>query len=72
MRQKKKKRFFLNQLKKKSLKKIFLNWKKVFFKFIEYYDYDDTEYKEIRDVGNLFNLTIDEDYYKPIKTNNVF
>ena len=32
-----------------------------------YYDYDDIEYKWIRDVGNLFNLTIDEDYFKPKK-----
>ena len=37
-----------------------------------YYDYDDVEYKEIRDVGNLFNQSIDEDYYKPIKTKSAF
>ena len=38
----------------------------------KYYDYDDTEYKEIRDVKDLFNLSVDEDYYKPIITNGVF
>ena len=38
----------------------------------KYYDYDDIEYKGIRDVRNLFNLSIDVDYYKPIKTNDVF
>ena len=28
----------------------------------KYYDYDGTEYKGIRDVKNLFDLSIDEDY----------
>ena len=37
-----------------------------------YYDYDDVEYKRIRGVGNLFNQSIDEDYYKPIKTKCAF
>ena len=41
----------------------------------KYYDYDDTKYKEIRDIGNLFNgvalSKIDNDYYKPIKTKSV-
>ena len=26
----------------------------------------------MRDVRNLFDLSIDEDYYKPIKTNDAF
>ena len=30
------------------------------------------EYRGIRDVKNLFDLSIDEDYYKPIKTNDAF
>ena len=38
----------------------------------KYYDYDDIEYKGIREVKNLFDLSIDEDYYKPIKTNDAF
>ena len=38
----------------------------------KYYDFDDIECKGIRDVRNLINLSIDEDYYKPIKTNDVF
>ena len=33
----------------------------------KYYDYDDTEYKGIRVIGNLFNQSIDEDYCKPIE-----
>ena len=38
----------------------------------KYYDYDDTEYKGIRDAKDLFDLSIDEDYYKPIITNSAF
>ena len=34
--------------------------------------YDDTKYKRIRDVRNLFNQSIDEDYYKPIRNNSAF
>ena len=30
-----------------------------------YYDHDDIEHKGIRDVGNLSDLSTDEDYYKP-------
>ena len=38
------------------------------------YDYDDNdnEYKGISDVKDLFDLSIDEDYYKPIITNSAF
>ena len=36
-----------------------------------YYGYDDIEYKGIRDIKRLFDLSI-EDYYEPIKTNNAF
>ena len=32
----------------------------------------DTEYKGIRNVKNLFDLSIDEDYYKQIITNGAF
>ena len=32
----------------------------------KYYDYDDIEYRGIRNVRDLFNLSIDEDYYKPM------
>ena len=41
-------------------------------KLKKYYDNDDIEYKAIREVGNLFNQSTDEDYYKPIKTTSVF
>ena len=42
------------------------------FKPKKYYDYDDTEYQGIRDVKDLFDLSIDEDYYKPVITNGAF
>ena len=37
-----------------------------------YYDYHDIEYKGIREVKDLFDLSIDEDYYKPIITKGAF
>ena len=42
------------------------------FKPKKYYDYDDTEYKGIRDIKDLFDLSIDEDYNKSIITNGGF
>ena len=42
------------------------------FKLKKYYDYEDTEYKVIRGVKDLFDLLIDEDYHKPIITNGAF
>ena len=38
----------------------------------KYHDYDDIEYNGIRDVKDLFDLSIDEDYYKPIITKSAF
>ena len=38
----------------------------------KYYYYDDTEYREIRNVRDLFDLSIDEDYYKPIIARGAF
>ena len=37
----------------------------------KYYDYDDNEYEGIRNIRDLFDLSIDEDYYKPIITKSV-
>ena len=38
----------------------------------KYYDYDDFEYRGIRNVKDLFDLSIDKDYYKPIITKGAF
>ena len=32
---------------------------------LDKYDYDDDEYKGIKDIENLFKISIDKDYYKP-------
>ena len=42
------------------------------FKPKMYYDCDDTEYKGIRDVKDLFDLSNGEDSYKPIITSSAF
>ena len=34
------------------------------------YDYDDIKYKGIKDVRNLFDMSVDGGYYKPIRTSN--
>ena len=38
----------------------------------KYYDYDDIEYRRIRNVKDLFDLSIDQEYYKPIITKGAF
>ena len=38
----------------------------------KYYDYDAIEYSGIRDVKDLFDLSINEDYYKPVITKDAF
>ena len=38
----------------------------------KYYDYDDIEYRGIKNVRDLFDLSIDEDYYKPIIAKGAF
>ena len=65
----------LSSQKIKEIDKNLLELEKNLFELKKYYDYDDTKKckcKGIRDVRNLFNLSIDEDYYKPIKTNDAF
>ena len=42
--------------------------KKKNLKFNKYYDYDDVEYRRVRDIENLF----DENYYRPIKNKSAF
>ena len=38
---------------------------KIILKLDKYHDYDDYEYKGIKDIENLFKILIDKDYYKP-------
>ena len=56
----------------KEIKNNLLELEKNLFEPKEYYYYDDTDYKGIRDVKGLFDLSIDEDYYKLRITNSAF
>ena len=38
----------------------------------KYYDYDDSEYRGIGIVRDLFDLSIDDDYYEPILVKSAF
>ena len=58
----------LSESKIKEIEKNLLELEESLSKFKKYYDCDDAEYKGIRDVGNLFNQSVDKYYYKPIKT----
>ena len=62
----------LSKSKIKKIKKNRLELEESSSKLKKYYDYDDTEYKGIRDVGNLFNQSLDDDYYEPIKITSFF
>ena len=58
--------------KMKEIKENLLELEKNPFEPKKYYDYDDTEYKGIRNVKDFCDLSVDEDYYKPIITNSTF
>ena len=62
----------LSKSKIKEIEENLYELEKSLSKLKKYYDYEDIEYKGIRDVRNLSNQSIDEDYYKPIKTTSVF
>ena len=59
-----KKNLFASKI--KEIERNLLELEENLFKPKKYYDYDDTEYKGIGDVKDLFDLPIDEDCYKPI------
>ena len=60
------KNLFRSKIKK--IEKNLLELKESLFKPKKYYDYDHAENKGIKDVRHLFDLSIDKDCYKPIKT----
>ena len=43
---------------------------KKLFELKKYHDHDDDEYRGIKDIKDLFKLSIDEDYYKPVLSKN--
>ena len=62
----------LSESKIKEVEKNLLELEENLSRHKKYCDYDDPEYKGIRDIGNLFNQSIGKDCYKPIKITNAF
>ena len=56
----------------KEIEKNLLKLEKNLSKLTKYYDYNGIEYIGIRHVKNIFDLSIDVDYYKLIITNSAF
>ena len=65
-------RLKFSKLKIKEIEKNILELEQNLSKTKKYYDYDDIEYRGIRNVRDLFDLSIDEVYYKPIIARGVF
>ena len=61
-----------DRLKSKKTKKYLDKLEERIYKLNKYYDYDDVKYRGIRDIKDLFDLSIGEDYYQPIKVNSAF
>ena len=61
----------LSKSKINEIEKSLIELEESLLKLNNYYDYDDIEYKGIRDVKHLFD-EFDEDHYKPIKTKKAF
>ena len=55
----------IERQRKISLKKTSKYLDKRILRLDKYHDYDDFEYKGIKDIENLFKISIDKDYYKP-------
>ena len=62
----------LSESKIKEMEKKLFELEKSLSRYKKHYDYDDAEYKGLRDVENWFNQSTDEDYYKPTKTKSAF
>ena len=54
------------------IEKKLLQLEKKLSKLKKHYDYDNIEYRGIRDASNLFDPLIDEDFYKPIRISSAF
>ena len=61
----------LSESKIKEIEIFFTELEENLFKTKMYYDYDDIEPRGIRNVRDLFDLSIDEDYFKPIKASYI-
>ena len=54
------------------MKKNLTELKQNLLKSKKYYEYDDGEYRGIRNVRDLFDLSVDENYYEPILVKSAF
>ena len=67
----KKTKKYLNKLEERIYKHIYIQIYTIYKTYINtYYDYDDAKYRGIKDIKDLFDLSIIEDYYKPIIVNS--
>ena len=62
----------LSEPKKKEIEKNLTELEENLSKTKRYYDYNDSEYRGVRNVRDLFDLSIDEDYYEPIIVKSTF
>ena len=60
------------RLESKKTKKYLNKLEERIYKLNTYYDYDDAKYRGIKDTKDLFDLSISEDYYKPIIVKSAF
>ena len=62
----------LSESKIKEIEKNLTELEENLLKSKKYYEYDDSEYRGIRNVRDLFDLSIDKDYYEPILAKSAF
>ena len=60
------------RLESKKTKKYLSKYEERIYKLNRYYDYDEVKYRGIRDIKDLLDLSVSEDYYKPIIVNTAF
>ena len=60
------------RLESKKTKKYLNKLEERIYKLNTYYDYDDAKYRGINDMKDLFDLSVSEDYYKPIIVKSAF
>ena len=62
----------LSKSKIKEIEKNLTELEENLLKSKKYYEYYDSEYRGIRNVRDLFDLSVNEDYYEPILVKNAF
>ena len=62
----------MGRLKSKKTDKYLNELEERIYKLKTYYDYDDSKYIGIKEIKDLFDLSIDEDYYRPMIVKSAF